>query len=321
MDIQYYSHLYGDWVSIDVNHSLKLSDIEDPVLFIKAAIVDCYLNFEHPLQQFLSHFNIPANHDTHAPHSSLSQHPLSADPYDSNLFCNPAPPFDVQQSLLPSDNGHVDDQDNTLTQRVKEKQHALSPSVLATDSSGSNTESSAIMVPSKRSLSASPDARLLSLAHSNPSSSHSDSSSIINQNKRCWHLSLPDSSCLLVTSFESTDSIVDEVSTGNLLMCGHSKNNPIEVENICHWPVDFHVSEIAEGFEQCSEAATTHKGVGKVFQCIFGVKFTSSTFYDNCRIWEHPPNLALRQQLIARGHHKDATWVAFMAKAECPPRA
>jgi hypothetical protein len=327
--VRYYSHLHGDWVGIDVNHSLKLSDIEDPVLFVKAAPVDRYLNFEQPLQQFLARLNVLsaalANHDVHSLRLSLLQRPLSTDPYDFHHFFHnlarlPDVQLPLQQSPPPADNGHVDDQDNALTQRVKGKQRAQSLSV---DSSTSGTESSAIVVPSKCSFSSSPDRSPSSPSHSNPSTSHSDSSSIIIPYKRHRHLSLSlsDRSCSSVSHSESTDSIVDEASTGNLLTHGHSKNNASEVENVHHWPVDFYVSEIMEGFERCSEAAATHRGVGKVFQRTFGIKFTSSTFYDNRRIWEHPPNLAHHQRLITQGRHKDATWVAFMAKAERPPHA
>lgn len=314
---QYYSHLYNDWVGIDVNHSLRLSDITHPVLFVKAAMVDRCLTFAESLKQFPTPCNTSGNHDAHSPRRSLSQRPLSTDPYDSNHLFHGTVLFGKKSNAA-------------LTQRVKGKQRAQTQTVSSNDSLASDTEPSAVVVPSKRPhhrchSRSSHDDSSSSASHSNSSTGHPDSkfTAVIIPHKRhhCLSLSESDSELGQGSSSESTDSVVDEASTGNLLTHGHSKENAIEVENVRHWPVDFYVSEIAEGFEQCSKAAATHRGVGKVFQRFFGVKFTSSTFYDNRRVWEHPPNLALRRRLIAQGRHKDATWVAFMAKAERPPRA
>lgn len=172
----------------------------------------------------------------------------------------------------------------------KRRAHSISASEPSDGSSISDSESSIVVVPYKR-----PRHRRLELS---PSESTDDSS--------------------LASTF--SNSLIDELDPGNLLSRGESFNNAIEVENIRHWPVDFYVSEVAEGFQRCSNAAATHRGVATAFERFFGVPFVSSTFYDNRRVWEYLPNYVLRQRLTRLGQHEDATWVAFMARAARPPR-
>ncbi|KIJ07347.1 hypothetical protein PAXINDRAFT_158446 [Paxillus involutus ATCC 200175] len=53
---------------------------------------------------------------------------------------------------------------------------------------------------------------------------------------------------------------------------------------------------------------------------LFGIKFVSSTFYDNRRIWEYEENRELHKRFVAYGHTKKGRWTAFMSKAKRPPK-
>jgi hypothetical protein len=193
----------------------------------------------------------------------------------------------------PSLNATKDEAVKVLSLKAKGKRRACSISVseLSDGSSISDSsESSVVVVPYKRS-------------------------------RHCpGYLELSPSTDDRSSTSTSSNSLVDELDSGNLLSRGESWDNAIEVENVRHWPIDFYVSEVAEGFQCCSNAAATHRGVTTAFECFFGVPFVSSTFYDNRRIWEYLPNYILCQCLTSLGQHEDATWVAFMARAARPPR-
>ena len=158
-------------------------------------------------------------------------------------------------------------------------------------------------------------------------SSTNDSSTIIVHHKcPCIQSSPPglDPSNASASASESSSTHLGQMSNpiqmGGVLSLGSSHDNPINVDYICLWPVDFFVCERVEGFKYCAQAAVTHKGVCTAFTHFFGVEFHSSTFYDNCCIWEHPANQELDQQLARLGHCEAGKWVAFMAKAVCPLR-
>lgn len=112
--------------------------------------------------------------------------------------------------------------------------------------------------------------------------------------------------------------IVKPASMGNLMTCGNSRGSPIEVEQVCVWPVDFFMCDIAEGFRHCGQVAHTHHHVTSTFEEFFGVPFTRSTFLESRLIWNYTDNLHWHEQCTRYGRTPEGTWHAFMAKAQTP---
>ncbi|KAF8421739.1 hypothetical protein L210DRAFT_3510134 [Boletus edulis BED1] len=347
IEIQYYSHIHEDWVSIDVNHTLKLPEIKDPAIFVKAAPIENCPYFEQRLRQFYPHANIHGNDDV--PNGStprpLLERPLSTDPYDSNhAFLHAIVDADVDGLLRlasPQPNDSPTQGTNTaVLWRNKGKQRARTPSISLASEHPSSIDSPPVAFPSKRPRHQSKRTSSECAKRARHRRRHSTDSLLdASMNERHsspivphrHHSDAPPSdddnmsSTSSWSGIRSTESTGDNDiagSTGSLLLQGTSWDDVIEVESVRLWPVDFYICEIAEGFERCAEAAATHKGVGRMFRRVFGLnKFIPSTFYDNRRVWDYPCNLELRQRLQALGHHKDATWAAFMSEAERPPRA
>ncbi|KAI9567555.1 hypothetical protein HD554DRAFT_2329182 [Boletus coccyginus] len=59
--VQYYSHVHGGWVGINIDHSIKLSDGDGTILFVKAAHVEHCPALKQHLQKCFPHLDFLAN--------------------------------------------------------------------------------------------------------------------------------------------------------------------------------------------------------------------------------------------------------------------
>ncbi|KAI9464726.1 hypothetical protein HD554DRAFT_2175061 [Boletus coccyginus] len=213
-EVQYYSHVHGGWVGINIDHSIKLSDSDGTILFVKAAHIEHCPALKQHLQKCFPHLDFLANLNNlhHSP-------------------CGYRPPPLKHRSPIGRDDSDYPFQ-HAIHVFSDEEQVPLAPDL------GDEEHNIAGM------------------------SSYSS-----------WE------------GLDPARTLIDDTTTGNLLMHGDSQENAIDVEEVRLWPADFYVCGIAEGFKRCTVAAAAHKGVGKVFQQYFGLaKFIPSTYSEvqNC---------------------------------------
>lgn len=327
VDIQQYSHVHTDWVGINVDHIVKIADGEEPVLFVKATHVNTCMEFSQRLQRF---FPLASFHPTSTPLD------VSSDVQRDKVQAS-------QRAGLPSmvQSGAPHLVHSSKAQGKQRARSLLDSSMLASPRclsviSISSDHSSLHPSDDSESSSSSPAplahtygkkrARTQTMSESGAkTSSTDDSSAIIVCRKRPRIQSSPPGldpgEASTSGSFSMHSHPVNNpTEMGGVLSRGSSHDSPINVDHVRLWPVDFYVCEIAQGFKLCAQAAATHKGVRTAFARFFDIEFHSSTFYDNRRIWEHPANRELGQQLVRLGRCEAGKWVAFMAKAVRPLR-
>ncbi|KAH7926698.1 hypothetical protein BV22DRAFT_1127940 [Leucogyrophana mollusca] len=187
--------------------------------------------------------------------------------------------------------------------------HSRSPSI---DSMSSSSSSGPVVVPTKRTRSRSRHA----VAHpvSQRRSPSVGSFVPLDAPTSSW----AESNASHSPSPSSSEPIVKTESSGSLLSRGGSRNKPIEVENVIHWPVDFYAVDVGQGFVKCRLAAEAHRSVPEAFAKHFGVPFKSTTFYDNRRVWDWNANKALKKRFVQYGRTRKGLWSAFMKVAERP---
>ncbi|KAI9450863.1 hypothetical protein HD554DRAFT_2180552 [Boletus coccyginus] len=292
-EVQYYSHVHGGWVGINIDHSIKLSDGDGTILFVKAVHVEHCPAFKQHLQKCFPHLDFLANLNNlhHSPrghrpppleHHSPTGHDDSDHPFQHAIHVF----SDGEQVPLAPDLG--DEEHNVRVHVAKEKQCTQTHSISDNSSAGDIISQSAVIVPCKHKH------LRYHCHHSSPTPSKSITGAsamppIIIPYQPC-HCSSPSNSSdsadmSSYSSWEGLDparTLIDDTTAGNLLMHGDSQENAIDVEEVRLWPADFYVYEIAEGFEHCTVAVAAYKGIGKVFQQYFGLaKFIPSTYYDN----------------------------------------
>lgn len=101
---------------------------------------------------------------------------------------------------------------------------------------------------------------------------------------------------------------------------GESRADPISVDDVRLWPMDFHVCDIAECFRLAS--LPTHRKCqarATLFTEFFGIPYVTSTFKKTRRIWEYRDNRQLRIWYLQHGRSDAGTWAAFMRMARYPP--
>ncbi|KAG1790324.1 uncharacterized protein HD556DRAFT_1490842 [Suillus plorans] len=79
------------------------------------------------------------------------------------------------------------------------------------------------------------------------------------------------------------------------------------------WPGDFYACDIAKGFRLCKMISKCCQGVAKVFQKMFGVPYTSTTFHVHKRRWADAP-ANITDRFVKAGRTKDGLWSKFMTE-------
>ncbi|KAF8432107.1 hypothetical protein L210DRAFT_984240 [Boletus edulis BED1] len=302
-----YHHLYDEWIGFNVLDSIQLKDWDAHVLLVKVAHVhnclhlDCHLKTRSP----------PAVH--HRP-GCVQQLPCAEPHHCPSVI-----------SLIDSSPFPEASHNHAVNFKAKGKWCACDPASPSTTSedSMSDSDSSTIVIPFKhphtpphrdnskcKGKHCAPDS-----APPSPTSKASDSnlsSAIVPPSKWPWKWAL------LSTAPSVPNPIV--ASGVYIQSNGNSEDHPIEVDQVLHWPVDFFVCDIAEGFRHCLDAAKRHNNVSAMFHNFFGVPFMSSTFCGNHRIFYFQGNAQLLQECISSGRTDKGTWVSFLEHAKRPGR-
>ncbi|KAF8423769.1 hypothetical protein L210DRAFT_3653723 [Boletus edulis BED1] len=307
MPLQRYHHLYDEWIGFNVLDSIQLEDWDARVLLVKVAHVRNCLH----LDRHLKTRSPPAVHHRpgrvdQLPHAEPRRCPSVISLTDSSPFPEAS-------------------HNHAVNSEAKGKQRACdpaSPSATSEDST-SDSDSSTIVIPFKRphtpprrdDSKCKGKQRAPDPAPPSPTSKASDSNS---SSAMVLPSKQPRKRALLSTAASVPKPIV--ASGVYIQSNGNSEDRPIEVDQVPHWPVDFFVCDIAEGFRRCLDAAKRHNNVSVTFRNFFGVPFMSSTFYDNRRIFYFEGNAQLRQECISSGRTDKGTWVSFLEHAKRPGR-
>ncbi|KAG1900358.1 uncharacterized protein F5891DRAFT_1188673 [Suillus fuscotomentosus] len=103
-------------------------------------------------------------------------------------------------------------------------------------------------------------------------------------------------------------------SRAHAAISGGTLSDTIDVDNnVKVWPGDFYACDIAKGFRLCETISKRRQGVAKVFQKMFGVPYTSTTFHAHKRRWADAP-ANVTDRFVKAGRTEDGLWSKFMTE-------
>jgi hypothetical protein len=104
-------------------------------------------------------------------------------------------------------------------------------------------------------------------------------------------------------------------SNGCVRSHGQSHENPINVEDIRIWPIDFHVCNIAQ-FICLTRLPGHHQRLQKMFEEYFGIPYCPRTFRRTRKVWERRANQNLHARFIDYRRSERGLWSTFTKEAK-----